>query len=286
MLILKNRRLLLRFYKRRLYNDRSLFARAVDFVALRMILLALCYLWFITRIDNTVMAAILSFIALGAVSVAAEIIKSMRLARFIARERTRTAERIFREKLLVLPQREFLALIKAYLSEHRDAYGDDCLVSVVRSSSPLAADAVYRAYRGAENRRFAKAVIVSAAPVSKEAAAAAERFENVDIRFITPDMLVKSAGAMPFLPAADAVDAALLSAAEKAKAARKKTASEPFAAGRMRRYILIALALFALSFFVKYALYYRMLAAFSLSFGALAFWLNTVPSAREPGGAI
>lgn len=286
MFILKNKRLLLRYYKRRLYNDRSLFARAVDFIALRIILLALCYLWFMTRLDNTVMAAILSFTALGAISAAAEILKSMRLSRFIAGERARTAERIFRERLLILPQRELLALVKAYIAEHRDMYADDCLVCTVRTCEALEADAVYRAYRNAESRGLKSVLMVSTAPVAKGAAAAAERFGETAVRFITPDKLITSAGAAPLIPTADAVDAALLSAAEKAKAARKKTAAEPFAAGRMRRYILIAVALFALSFFVKYALYYRMLAAFSLSFGALAFWLNTASPAREPGRAV
>ena len=50
----------------------------------------------------------------------------------------------------------------------------------------------------------------------------------------------------------------------------------------MRRYILIALALFALSFFVKYTLYYRLLSAACLSFGALAWWLNSIASASDP----
>ncbi|MBQ6692260.1 MAG: hypothetical protein IJN00_02895, partial [Clostridia bacterium] len=108
---------------------------------------------------------------------------------------------------------------------------------------------------------------------------------GISVGFVTPDALLKSASATAFLPTPDAVDEAILSAAAKAKAQRKKTASEPFASGRMRRYVLVAAALFALSFFVKYTAYYRMLAALSLSFGALAFWLNLFSPIRETGGA-
>ena len=55
----KTQTLLLRYYKRRFYHGRSFVARAVDFLALRIITLAACYLWFTTLIDNTVMAAVL-----------------------------------------------------------------------------------------------------------------------------------------------------------------------------------------------------------------------------------
>ncbi|MBE5785612.1 MAG: hypothetical protein E7330_07435 [Clostridiales bacterium] len=276
----------MRCYKRRFYNGRSLVARVVDFVALRIIILAACYLWFITRIDNTVMAAVLSFTALAAISVAAEIIKSMRLARFIDRERVRVAHGIFRERLLILPRQEFLAIIKAYLAEHRACYPDDCLVFITQSAMPVNEDTVLKTYRTAEKRGLTAAVIFSAAPAAKEALAIAGRCGSVSIGFVTPDALLKSASATSFLPTPDAVDEAILSAAAKAKALRRKTASEPFASGRMRRYILVAAALFALSFFVKYTMYYRMLAALSLSFGALAFWLNLFSPAQEPGGAV
>ncbi len=275
----------MRFYKRKFYNGRSVIARAVDFIALRIIILAACYLWFITRIDNTVMAAVLSLIALAAISTAAEIIKSMRLVRFIDRERVRVAHSIFRERLLILPKAEFLSIVKAYLGEHRASYADECLVFTVQSSAPVSADTVLKAYRAAQKRSLDAVVIFSAAPVSKEAQAITQSLSGVSIDFVTPDALLKSASATAFLPTPDAVDEAILSAAAKAKAQRRAAASEPFASGRMRRYVLVALALFALSFFNKYTVYYRMLAALSLSFGALAFWLNLFSPVRETGGA-
>lgn len=105
---------------------------------------------------------------------------------------------------------------------------------------------------------------------------------GVAVSFITPDDLIASGSAADFLPDDKAVDEAILSAARAEKARRKSAASAPFAEGRMRRYILVALALFALSFFVKYTLYYRLLSAACLSFGALAWWLNTLaPTANR-----
>ena len=278
----KTQTLLLRYYKRRFYHGRSFVARAVDFLALRIITLAACYLWFTTLIDNTVMAAVLSVTALVTISVAVELIKSMRLERFIQKERRRIAERLFRERLLILPKEEFLAIVKAFLESRRVQFADDCLVYTVQSILPVSADTVLRAHRAAQRRGLTAAVIFSAAPVSPEASALARRYDGVAISFITPDDLLASGSAADFLPNEQAVDEAIISAAQAEKARRRKTASAPFAEGRMRRYILIALALFALSFFVKYTLYYRLLSAACLSFGALAWWLNSIASTSDP----
>lgn len=281
---MKNQTLLLRYYKRRFYHGRSFIARAVDFLALRVITLAACYLWFTTLIDNTVMAAVLSVTALMTISVAVELVKSLRLDRFIQRERKRIAERLFRERLLILPKEGFLAVVKAFLEGQRGQFADDCLVYTVQSASPVSADTVLRAHRAAQRRGLTAAVIFSAAPVSPEASALARRYDGVAVSFITPDDLIASGSAVDFLPDDKAVDEAILSAARAEKARRKSAASAPFAEGRMRRYILVALALFALSFFVKYTLYYRLLSAACLSFGALAWWINTLAPTGEPGG--
>lgn len=281
----KDQAILMRYYKHKFYHGRGFLARAVDFLALRIITLAACYLWFTTLIDNTIMAAALSITALTTISVAVELAKSLRLERFIQKERKRIAERLFRERLLILPKEDFLAVVKAYLEDQREKFADDCLVYTVQSAEPVSADTVLRAHRAAERRGLTAAVIFSAAHVSAEAAALVHRYDGATISFVTPDNLIANASAARFLPDEKAVDAAILAAARAEKARRKKNASAPFAAGRMRRYILVALALFALSFFVKYTLYYRLLSAACLSFGALAWWLNNLAPAGDPGSS-
>ena len=160
---MKTQTLLLRYYKRRFYHGRSFIARAVDFLALRVITLAACYLWFTTLIDNTVMAAVLSLTALATISVAVELFKSLRLERFIQKERKRISERLFRERLLILPKEEFLAVVKAFLEGRRSQFADDCLVYTVQSALPVSEDTVLRAHRAAQRRMLTAAVIFSAA---------------------------------------------------------------------------------------------------------------------------
>ncbi len=282
---LKNQTILLRHYKRRFCHGRSFIARAVDFLALRVITLAACYLWFTTLIDNTVMAAVLSATALVTISVAVEIIKSFRFERFVRKERRRVAERLFRERLLILPREGFLAVVRAYLQARPGRFPEDSLVYTVQSAFPVSPDTVLRAHRAAERRGLASAVIFSATAASPEAVALAKRYDGVSIAFVTPDDLLCDGSAADFLPDDTAIDEDILSAARAERARRRQKASAPFAEGRMRRYVLVALALFALSFFVEYTLYYRLLSAACLSFGALAWWLNALAPAGDAGTA-
>ncbi|MEI3424832.1 MAG: hypothetical protein V8Q85_07210 [Christensenellales bacterium] len=74
------------YYKRRFYRGRTAFARAADFIALRVILLIACYLWFSFNVESIIAAAVLTAAAVGAISVFAELVKSVRLEKFILRE--------------------------------------------------------------------------------------------------------------------------------------------------------------------------------------------------------
>lgn len=283
---MKKRTLILRYYKRKFNHGRTLVARAVDFTALRIITLAACYLWFSTLTDNTLIAAVLSFTALLTISISIELVKSIRFDRFVAMERKRVAERLFRERLLILPKEEFLAIVKAYLEGQAADFVGDTLVYPVRTAAPVDADTVLKAYRAAQKRGLAAAVVFSASPVLPGARRLAERYNEVTMTFVTPDDLIASKAAAGFMPGDDAVEEAILAAIQAEKAGRKRNASSPFASGRLRRYVLVAVALFALSFFVKYTLYYRLLSAACLSFGALAWWLNAMTAASDPSSAV
>jgi hypothetical protein len=48
------------YYKRRFYRGRTAFARAADFIALRIILLIACYLWFSFNVESIIAAAVLT----------------------------------------------------------------------------------------------------------------------------------------------------------------------------------------------------------------------------------
>lgn len=86
------------YYKRRFYRGRTAFARAADFIALRVILLIACYLWFSFNVESIIAAAVLTAAAVGAISVFAELVKSVRLEKFILRENARLSKKAVQRK--------------------------------------------------------------------------------------------------------------------------------------------------------------------------------------------
>lgn len=271
---MKQRRMILSYYKRRLYKGRTALARAVDFIALRLVMLCAAYLWFSSAVESTLMAIVLSATATLTASVAAELIKSIRLERFIMRERKALSAKLFRERLVQLTREEFYELVRGYVIEHIDEFNQDCLVCTVQSAAPLTEDDVLRACRSAKARGTNMVSIFTSSSVSKEASALLSRLEGMEVGFVTADELVAHGEAKELLPGDAAIDAAVLSLAERERERRKKSVSRPFESDRMRRYIFVSIGLFALSFFVEQALYFRLLSAACLSFGAIAWWLN------------
>ena len=123
--------------------------------------------------------------------------------------------------------------------------------------------------------------IFSASSVSREARALAARYENINVAFIPSDMLCASASSQKAMPSDADIAAYIIKQNEQRITRRKKAFSEPFGAARSARYILVAAALFTLSFFVKYTLYYRMLAGACISLAALSFYIGHAPSAAS-----
>lgn len=278
---MKERKLILSYYKRRLYKGRTALARGVDFIALRLVMLCAAYLWFSSEVESTVMAVILSVTATLTASVAAELIKSIRFEHFITKERKALAAKLFRERLVQLTHAEFFELVRGYVVEHADAFAPDCLVCTVQSAAPVSEDDVLRACRSAKAKGTDKVCVFTASSVSKQAVSLSTRLNGMEVSFVTADELVAHGEAQELLPGDEAVDAAVLAVAKRERERRKKAVSKPFERWRMRRYIFVAVGLFALSFFVEQALYFRLLSAACLSFGAIAWWLNNA-APQEP----
>ncbi len=278
---MKQNRKVIAYYKSKLYGGRNTFARAADFVALRAITLAACYLWFSTVVQNVVMALLLSVTALVTISVAVELYKSIRLDKYIARERARMRERMFSKTLCTMTREEYLTLVQSRVRGAPKKYGAGCLVYPLQHASPAGADAVLSAYRAAKKRGCTAAVIFSASGASREAEEFLEQYTDLDIRFEPVSSLVSEGDALGLLPSDADVYAQILGSIEAEKKKRRQLLSKPFQAGRTRRYILVAAALFIASFFVKYTLYYRLLSAACVSFGAVAWWTNNLSEPKK-----
>jgi hypothetical protein len=273
-------RKIIRHYKRRLYGGRTSFARAVDYVALRAITLAACYLWFSTVVQNTLMALLLSITALVTISVAVELFKSIRLDKFIVKERLKMRNNMFMKKLYMMPREEYKELVQSVVKAEPGKYGPSCLIYPLQQATPANADTVLSAYRAAQKHSCKEAVVFSASGASRDAEELLEQYSDLAIRFEPVSSLIVQAEKLELMPDDAAVDAQILSQIETERNKRRQLLQKPFQEGRTRRYILVAAALFIASFFVKHTLYYRLLSAACVSFGAVAWWTNNLNANR------
>ena len=263
------------YYKRRFYRGRTAFARAADFIALRMILLIACYLWFSLNVESMITAAVLTAATVGAISVFAELIKSVRLEKFVLRENARLAKKLFMESLVLMPQSEFLGIVREYIKRRGNGFDGNGLIYTVQTLSPVDEETVLCACRAANKRGCKSLFIFSSAAVSPAAYSIAARCNGMNIAFVSGDMLCACAD----MPDDDAVKQYILKQAERKKQIKKRSVSTAIGRGRCARYLLTAAALFTLSFFVSYTLYYRMLAGACVSLAALSFYAARSPSA-------
>ena len=111
--------------------------------------------------------------------------------------------------------------------------------------------------------------------MSQPARDIAARYDGLSVAFMSGDMLASCAK----MPDDNAVRQYILKQAEQKKQIKKQSVSTAIGRGRCARYLLVAAALFALSFFVSYTLYYRMLAGACVSLAALSFYAAHSPSA-------
>ncbi len=268
---MRRKRALTRYYKRKLYGGRSAFARAMDFLSLRLIGLLACYLHFSTIIDNAVMAVLMSITAMAFASVAIELGKSIRMDRFLRRERQSIAAETLKKKLMVMPREEQLGFLRRYARANPSRFGESEIIFTLHRTAPMTEDDVLSAGAAAKRRGAAAVTILHMGPVAEAARSLAADYSGVKVSFLALADILPDDARQALLPGEEEIDAIILAREDALRRKRKTALSRPFERGRTGRYLLCALGLFAASFFVRYPLYYRLMAAACVSFGALAY---------------
>lgn len=267
---MNNRILLKRYYKNRLYKNRTVFARALDFIVLRLIIFAALYLWFKSNGTPSGLSVALSVIVTLMCCVAIELIKSIRLDRFIKKERVRLKREHALQTLLVLDRGEF-SRIARFCFERTEGEG---LLFAVQKAAPLDPDDVLRAYRMAKQKQAEAIHVFYATSATDSAVRMAGRFSDVDISLHGPDDILEYADELGLYLDAETLEASLIDGIVEEKRNRRKKKMVVFTSARARNYLLIALGLIALSFTTRFALYYRLMAGICITFAGLSWWTD------------
>lgn len=260
-----------RYYRTRYGGGRGAFARALDYVALRLILLAAAYLFYRSRFDEIWIVLSLSVLTLGLGMILMRLYRELAYARFVRRERERLRRLVLADRLMLAPNKDLKALCKTLLRPREAA-------ALLVCAKPADANALLEAARGEPLRPLC---VFSTAGFDRSANDLLARLP--DVRLCDRDALLEAAGRIGIT--ADDMDvAARVRAIDAVRRARaKRSFSFDFPKTAARRYLLAALLLFACSFATRYALYYRAFAGLCVSVAAISAALsrqkNAVPEA-------
>ncbi|MBQ3132267.1 MAG: hypothetical protein IJC24_06110 [Clostridia bacterium] len=271
---MKSNTAMVRCCRKKLRKGRSLFSQAVDYIALRGLTFMLCYMWFGANIQNDVAKILLSVITTVFISVSLDLINSLRLDSLIKKERAAAAQRELNRRISLLSDKERNVIIARHISANRESFGSDKLICHVGRASGVSADDIVKAARAARERGMSSAALFYSGELSAEARVAAYRLEDMPFEFIQIGTILSEDDLNHLTPTAEETDAIIVSQAEAEHLRRRAAMTSPFAAGHTRRYILCAACLTAMSFFVEFSLYFRLMAAACIMMAAAAWWVN------------
>ncbi len=247
------------FYKKRMYGKRTMIARGADFITLRIVIAFAAFFCFKTLMP-TVASAVLAVVAVLMFSTASELIKSVRLDRFIASERDRMVREHIKQIILYLDNDSFCRLAGRCVD-------DDGCVTALQKISPITPDDVLAAYRQAAASSKKAAHIVTIAQITPEARVTAQSAPSIKIHFHTSDELIELYNDECI--DADELEKIAIMAEKNKRRLRGLKGMRPFAPSRARSYIIASSLLMVLSFFVKHALYFRIMGIICMVFGML-----------------
>ena len=271
---MKSNTAMVRCCRKKLHKGRSIFSQAVDYAALRGLIFMLCYMWFGGNIQNNVAKVLLSIVTAVFISISLDLINSLRLDSLIKKERTAAAEQELSRRISLLSEKERSDIIIRHISANRESFGSDKLICHVSRASGVSADDITKAARAARERGASAAALFYSGDISHEASMAAYRLDDIPLEFIQLRSILSEDELNRLVPTIDETDAIIVSRAEAEQRRRKAAMSSPFAEGHTRRYLLCAACLTAMSFFVDFSLYFRLMAAACIMMAAAAWWVN------------
>ena len=271
---MKSNPAMVRCCRKKLRKGRSIFSHAVDYIALRGLVFMLCYMWFGGNIQNNVAKVLLSIVTSAFISISLDLINSLRLDSLIKKERTAAAEQELNRRISLLSEKERNDIIIRYISSHRESFGSDKLICHVSRASGISADDVTKAARTARERKASSAALFYSGTVSCDASKAVYSLGDMPFEFIPLRSILGPDELKALMPTSDEADAIIVSRAEAEHRRRRAAMLSPFAEGHTRRYLLCAACLTAMSFFVEFSLYFRLMAAACIIMAAAAWWVN------------
>ncbi|MEG1525355.1 MAG: hypothetical protein RRZ24_05445 [Clostridia bacterium] len=258
------------YFQARRGGGRGKLARGIDYVSLRLILFAGAYLYFAAQFSNKAMALLLAAVFLGLCMLVLHIWREIAMERFVKKELCRIKKALLTHKLLLLSSTSARKLCRPLCNEGE-------MPVLLQRALPADADAlltVLHTYQGCGNL-----AVFSCSGFDISAKAFAARLDGtLTIRDVEEvHHAAKEAG---LSPSAAEVRAFIAEELRIQKQRKRAARPMPFVSGNTGKYFAISLILTGISFFTRYALYYRLLAGLCMAIAATGIAFSRVHQER------
>lgn len=247
-----------RYFRRGLAGGRSALARAVDYVVLRLLILAGAFLFFRQRVGGLLWALLLALLSLLLGMVLLHIVYELRFERYVAKEMRRLRRRLLSQKIALMDKRTLLPIAQSLSGDKTPA--------LLFCAEPVSADALLPLAR-----KKGVTMVCATAGYSQGAESFAAQ---AGLRLIPLGALLDAAAAHGLAPGNHDIYRSILQ--EEANKCRKRPRLSGllFAGGSAKKYLVTGLILLALSFLSRYTLYYRLLATVCMSIFSVNFLMD------------
>ncbi|MBE5781448.1 MAG: hypothetical protein E7328_06490 [Clostridiales bacterium] len=281
-----NHKIVRSYYKRLFYHNRTLFARALDFIALRLGLFFLLQMVFYRKFHRVDRALILSLITLCALSLLLEIIKERRFTAFVAKKQQELRQHYWLSRLTLLTPDDFRALCCDLLSAMGmtvTGKGENILFARGNKGNMMVfllqchpkytvtpqdmLDLYHIAYRYAPG----EVAIISTCPITGEA----ESFLHTlpfSVTILSREDLLFAADRAGKLPSYHETEQALIEELKKKEMSLRQLKTQALYSGKAKNYLICAGVLFFTMSYTGYHLYYTAAILGCLTLAAISYY--------------
>ncbi len=290
-------RQLRQYYRQTLYGNRSMLARAIDFLALRLVIFAILYVYILMQTAHVLLAVILATIGTLMATCAIALWKSIRLDKYIAQKRIELSRDYLFEKIVLLPRKRFLLLIKQLVRhmgyrvvcEHPLGLlcevNDHAAFILALQNHPehqVDIQQLLDNYREIQSLGVEECLIVATARLTDTAHAFLHELKEIEFQVLNRQKILDLAQRQGLLPDTQEVEQALLSKLEEKRISLKKLKREALHASRVKAYISCGAILYAASFITGQRLYYPLMGALCFFLAFVAYYTDHKSAAIQP----
>ena len=282
-------RQLRQYYRQTLYGNRSILARSIDFIALRLVIFAVLYVFTLMQTAHVLLSAILAAVGM--------LMATCAIALYIEQKRMELSREYLFEKIVLLPRRRFLLLIKQLVRhmgyrvvcEHPlgllcEANENSAFILALQKhpEKKVSVQQLLDGYREIQQLGVDECLIIATAPLTDSAHAFLHELQGLQCQVLNRQKILDLAQRQGLLPDAKEVEQALLEKLEEKRVSLKKLKREALHASRVKAYVSCGVILFAASFITGQRLYYPLMGSLCFFLAFVAYYTDHKSIAAKP----